>query len=67
MTTKGNVDDAMKNISIPLTLDLPFHFKCPKECVHFWDAYPKFLDWAKSNGQSNQDWMNYPDNGLIVK
>jgi hypothetical protein len=67
MTSNGNIDDANKIISTPLTLNVPFHFKCPRESVHFWDAYPQFLDWAKSNGQSNQDWMNYPNNDLIVK
>lgn len=37
------------------------------EEVPFAEAYPKFLDWVKSNGAKNQDWYLHPDGEKIVR
>ena len=42
--------------NLPWAIDVPSSFDWPKEKIEISQAYQKFIEWAESLGQDDDDW-----------
>lgn len=52
--------------NFPFAMVMPTQWKWPKEKIAIGDAYPTFLDFARSGGTTNLQWYNTPVDALVV-